>query len=223
MPISAMGTATWLLAETGLLADTRCTIHWSKLPAFSEVFRTPRVRDSLFVKDGQYSRCAGELAVFDLAVDLIGTHAGAAIAHEVCRHATVNGQRSGSNRRTGPSGLAFAGVSERLAAAMRLMEENVEFPLAMHDVAERVGISRRQLERLFATHIGLAPHRHYLKIRIDHARRLIEGTRLPLIDIAIASGFVSASHFSKMFRAIHGMSPQQCRATLPAWVGHGLG
>jgi len=223
VPISAVGTATWLLAQIGLLADTRCTIHWSRLAAFSEMFSKPRIRDSLFVKDGQYSTCAGELAAFDLAVDLIGSHAGVFIAQEVCRHATVEGQRSGSNRQTGPSGLAFAGVSDKLVLAMRIMEENVELPLAMDEVAHRAGVSRRQLERLFATHIGLPPVRHYLRIRVDHARRLLEGTRMPIIDIAIACGFISASHFAKCFRIFNGLSPQQCRATMPAWVGPGLG
>ncbi|CAN7345082.1 GlxA family transcriptional regulator [Mesorhizobium sp. LjNodule214] len=221
--ISAIGTATWLLAQTGLLGDTRCTIHWSRLAAFSEVFHKPRIRDSLFVRDGQYSTCGGELAAFDLAVDLIASHAGAFIAQEVCRHATVEGQRSGSNRQTGPSGLAFAGVSDKLAMAMRIMEENVEVPLSMGDVSDRVGISRRQLERLFAIHVGQPPARHYLGIRVDHAKRLIEGTRMPIIDIAVASGFLSASHFAKCFRIINGFSPQQCRTMVPAWVGPGLG
>ncbi|CDX24357.1 AraC family transcriptional regulator [Mesorhizobium sp. ORS 3324] len=223
VPISAVGTATWLLAQTGLLAGTRCTIHWSRLAAFSEVFDQSCIRDSLFVKDGQFSTCAGELAAFDLAVDLIGGHAGDFIAQEVCRHATVEGQRSGSNRQTGPSGLAFAGVSDKLLMAMRIMEENVEFPLAMDEVAQRAGVSRRQLERLFATHIGLPPVRHYLRIRVDHAKRLLESTRMPIIDIALACGFMSASHFAKCFRAFNGLSPQKCRAMVPTWVGPGLG
>ncbi|MER9177405.1 GlxA family transcriptional regulator [Mesorhizobium sp. M0955] len=221
--ISAVGTATWVLAQTGLLSGKRCTIHWSRLAAFSEVFNKPRISESLFVKDGQYSTCAGELAAFDLAVDLIGSHVGDYIAQEVCRHATVEGQRSGSNRQTGPSGLAFAGVSDKLLMAMRIMEENVETPLAMKKIAQRAGVSRRQLERLFALHVGQPPLRHYLRIRIDHAKRLIEGTRMPIIDIATACGFVSPSHFAKCFRTFNGFSPQQCRTMVPAWVGPGLG
>ncbi|RWE25117.1 MULTISPECIES: GlxA family transcriptional regulator [unclassified Mesorhizobium] len=221
--ISAFGTGTWLLAQTGLLAGTRCTIHWSRLAAFSEVFNQPRIRDSLFVKDGQYSTCAGELAAFDLAVDLIANKAGAFIAQEVCRHATVDGQRSGSNRQTGPSGVAFAGVSECLIAAIRIMEENIESPIAMSDLSKRIGVSRRQLERLFGTYVGSTPGKHYLRLRVDHAKRLIEGTRLPLVDVALASGFVSSSHFSKCFKSIHGISPQQLRLTTPAWIGRGLG
>ncbi|UVC15351.1 GlxA family transcriptional regulator [Mesorhizobium onobrychidis] len=223
VPISAVGTATWLLAQTGLLAGTRCTIHWSRLAAFTEVFSQPQIRDALFVKDGQFSTCAGELAAFDLAVDLIASHVGGFTAQEVCRYATVDGQRSGSNRQTGPSGLAFAGVSDKLLMAMRLMEENVEYPLTMSEVAQRAGVSRRQLERLFAAHVHMPPVRHYLRIRVAHAKRLIEGTSMPIIDIAMACGFLSPSHFAKCFRTFNGLSPQQCRATTPAWVGPGLG
>ncbi|MER9076655.1 GlxA family transcriptional regulator [Mesorhizobium sp. M0904] len=221
--ISALGTATWLLAETGLLADTSCTIHWSRLAAFSEVFRKPRILETLFVKDGQYSTCAGELAAFDLAVDLIASHAGATVAQQVCRHAIVDGQRSGSNRQTAPSGLSYANVSQKLVVAVQTMEANLDNPLSMHAVAHRAGVSRRQLERLFVTHVGVSPAKHYLKVRLDHAKRLIEGTRMPLIDIAIACGFVSSSHFSKCFKVIHGTTPQQCRLEVPAWVGPGLG
>ncbi|TIU44308.1 MAG: helix-turn-helix domain-containing protein, partial [Mesorhizobium sp.] len=102
--------------------------------------------------------------------------------------------------------------------AMRLMEEYVEYPLSMSEVARRVGISRRQLERLFANHVHMPPVRHYLRIRVEHAKRLIEGTSLPIIDIAIACGFISASHFAKCFRTFQGVSPLQCRIALPAWV-----
>lgn len=223
VPVAAVGTATWLLAETGLLAGARCTIHWSRLAAFSEVFAQPRIRDTLFVKDGQFSTCAGELAAFDMAVDLIASHSGAFIAQEVCRHAVVEGQRSGSNRQTGPSGVAFAGVSEKLLRAMRIMEENIEYPLAMSEVARRAGLSKRQLERLFSMQVGMTPLRHYLRLRTDHAKRLIEGTRMPIIDVAMACGFISPSHFAKCFRIFNGVPPQQCRAMVPAWVGPGLG
>ncbi|WP_442921234.1 helix-turn-helix domain-containing protein [Mesorhizobium sp. Cs1299R1N1] len=93
----------------------------------------------------------------------------------------------------------------------------------MSDISKRIGVSRRQLERLFGTYVGTTPAKHYLSLRVDHAKRLIEGTRLPLVDVAMASGFVSSSHFSKCFRNLHGVSPQQLRLTVPAWIGRGLG
>ena len=156
-------------------------------------------------------------------MDLVGSHAGNFIAQEVSRYATVAGQRSGSNRQTGPAGMAFAGVDDKLVMALRIMEENVERPLSLGKVAKLCGISRRQLERLFATHLGTSPLRHYLQVRVEHARRLIEGTHMGLIDIAVACGFQSASHFSKCFKLVFGTSPSQCRLDVPAWIEPGLG
>lgn len=177
--------------------------------------------------DPRTSGCAHEAAEYVLRIVIpIVIQIGPRNQKKANRNSSIGSQaipRSGSNRQTGPSGLAFAGVSDKLVAAMRVMEENVEVPFSMGEVANLVGVSRRQLERLFAAHIGLPPVRHYLKIRVDHAKRLIEGTRMPLIDIAVACGFMSASHFSKCFREYHGTSPQQCRIGVPTWVGPGLG
>ena len=211
----ALGTATRLLAQTG------CSGYPAPFIGRGCGFRGFTSRAFVIPVAGWPYQPAPVNWAFDLAVDLIGSRG--LHRSEVCRHATVEGQRSGSNRQTGPSGLAFAGVSDKLAMGMRIMEENVEIPLSMSEVADRVGISRRQLERLFAIHIGQPPARHYLRVRVDQAKRLIEGTRMPIIDIAIACGFMSASHFAKCFRIINGFSPQQCRTMVPAWVGPGLG
>ena len=220
--MSAIGTAAWLFAQVGLLRESRCTIHWSKLAAFSEIFDQSEVLDALFVREGQITTCAGELAAFDLSVELIGSHAGQDVALEVCRYSTVEGQRSGSNRQACPAGLTFSCVSESTIAAMRAMEQHIEHPLTSLELSRRVGLSYRQLQRLFALHIGMTPGRYYLNLRLDHARRLVEGTRLPLVDIAIACGFVSASHFSKCFKSMHGVTPQELRLKIPGWIGPGI-
>ncbi|MBM2716023.1 AraC family transcriptional regulator [Mesorhizobium caraganae] len=123
VPISAFGTATWLLARTGLLAGTRCTIHWSRLAAFAEVFNQPRISDSLFVKDGQYSTCAGELAAFDLAVDLIGSHA------ERGRYAARSEPRKPERRRTGYAPAAFPFSDSFSGQPCRLRGEGGRLPL----------------------------------------------------------------------------------------------
>lgn len=119
--------------------------------------------------------------------------------------------------------VRIRGREREPCCAIRVMEENIEFPLSMTELSQRIGLSRRQLERVFVTHIGNTPAKHYLKLRVDRAKRLIECTRLPLVDIAMASGFVSVPHFSKCFRMIHRISPRQLRLTLPAWVGRGIG
>lgn len=209
--ITAIGTATWLLAQAGLLKDTRCTIHWSRLAAFSETFKESHTCNALFVLDGQFSTCAGEFAAFDLALDLVARHTNTNICREVGRYANAATRRSGCERQTSPAGLAFAGASRKLAAALQLMEDNIEHPLNLTKLAELCNISKRQLERLFQEQVRTSPSRHYKRVRLEHARRLIEGTNLSLTEVAIACGFQSASHFSKCFRALHDAAPSDCR------------
>ncbi|RJT24185.1 GlxA family transcriptional regulator [Mesorhizobium waimense] len=209
--ITAIGTATWLLAHAGLLKDTRCTIHWSQMAAFSETFKDTNMCNALFVRGEKFSTCAGELAAFDFALDLMSRHISADVCKDVCRYATAVTRRSGHDRQTTPAGLAVAGVSTKLAAAINLMEDNIEFPLDLAKLSKLCKISTRQLERLFMEHVGSSPAKHYRRIRLEHARRLVEGTSLSLTEIAIACGFMSASHFSKCFREMYGAAPSHCR------------
>lgn len=210
--ITGIGTAAWLLAQAGLLTDTRCTIHWSRLAAFSETFKESGTCNALFVTDGQFSTCAGELAAFDLALELVAAHAGASICREVCRYATAADRRPGGDRQVSPAGLAFAGVNKKVTAALHLMEENVEFPLTVTKLGKLCKLSNRQLERLFQEHLRTSPARHYKRVRLEHARRLVDGTSLSILEVAIACGFQSASHFSKCFRDLYGVAPRDCKA-----------
>ncbi|CDX53602.1 AraC family transcriptional regulator [Mesorhizobium plurifarium] len=209
--ITAIGTATWFLAQAGLLTDTLCTIHWSQIAAFAETFRDANVCNALFVRDGKISTCAGEVAAFDLALDLVTRYAGADIIKEVCRYTTVVNRRSGRERQTSPAGLAFASANRKLATALHLMEDNIEVPLDLAQLAKLCKSSIRQLERLFMEHVGTSPAKHYKQIRLEHARRLVEGTGLSLTEVAIACGFASASHFTKCFKELYGATPNRCR------------
>lgn len=89
------------------------------------------------------------------------------------------------------------------------MESSLEEPLSLERIAEVVEISRRQLERLFETYLRTSPHKYYVKLRLDRGRQLLEATNKPIIEIAIACGFVSASHISKRYRLQHRRSPQK--------------
>ena len=88
-----------------------------------------------------------------------------------------------------------------------LMEQSIERPLAMNEFAAKVALSDRQLERLFCKHLGSTPTRHYLSIRLEHACQLLRQTSMPVLAVAIASGFNSASHFSKSYFQHFGHSP----------------
>ncbi|WP_201413782.1 GlxA family transcriptional regulator [Mesorhizobium sp. J8] len=209
-PLVALGTATWLLAECGVLDDSACTIHWDKRAALAETFARLLVTDRLFVREAQLATCAGEFASFDLVMDMISEQLGKDVALAVCRHTTAGHWRSASDRQWTITASQTV-ISKALADIIRIMEEHVEDPLPLHDIARCVGRSRRQIERLFARCVSSSPMRYYMTLRLARAKRLIQQTDLPIVEIAIACGFASASHFSKCFRQIYGCNPSACR------------
>ncbi|MER8550448.1 DJ-1/PfpI family protein [Mesorhizobium sp. M1169] len=128
VPIAALGTATWLLAESGLLTDTACTIHWDKRAAFSETFGHLQVTDRLFVRDTHLVTCAGEFASFDLVIELISERLGRDTALAVCRHTTAGHWRPASDRQW-TINAGETGICKPLAEVIRIMEEHIEDPL----------------------------------------------------------------------------------------------
>jgi len=219
VPIYALGTATWVLAEAGLLHNgARCTIHWSKLAALSENFRDLVAEDVLFVQHGNLTTCAGEFAAFDLAVEIIEERLGSDLACRVCEQLTADRWRDGGSCQSIPSGLRYAGAAEKVIRIAKLMEKNIEDPLSLEDLAGRVSLSRRQVERLFEKHLHTTPLRHYLSLRMRKAKQLLEMTSMPVIEVAVACGFVSSSHFAKAFKDHFRMPPSKTRTTLGAFA-----
>ncbi|MCS5516722.1 helix-turn-helix domain-containing protein [Pseudomonas qingdaonensis] len=89
------------------------------------------------------------------------------------------------------------------------MGANLEEPLSQVQLAQYVGLSRRQIERLFQSQLGTTPVRYYLELRITESRRLLQHSDLALIDVALACGFVSPSHFSKCYTSFYGYGPSK--------------
>jgi transcriptional regulator GlxA family with amidase domain len=91
------------------------------------------------------------------------------------------------------------------------MEANLEEPMSLDELAQHVGLSRRQLERLFQKHLRCVPTRYYLELRLARARQLLLQTSMSIVDVAFACGFVSAPHFSKCYRDFYGIPPRDER------------
>jgi len=94
---------------------------------------------------------------------------------------------------------------------LQLMRSNIEEPLSIEELANLAGISRRQVERQFQTHIGVSPSRYYLDLRIAQARRLLTQSGESIANIAFACGFVSPTHFSHCYKDYFGIAPSQSR------------
>jgi transcriptional regulator GlxA family with amidase domain len=212
LTIYALGTATWLLADAALLDRVRCTIHWGRLAALSEKFHDLVVDDALFVRDGRVVTCAGEFAAFDLAVDLVHERCGANLSRSICQHVTADRWREGGSCQAMPPGLRYGNTNKKLLQVLQLMEKNLEDPLSLEEIASKVSLSPRQIERLFERHLSSTPWQHYVGVRLARARQLLELTAMPVTDIAVACGFVSTSHFSKRFRDHFKLSPSKLRA-----------
>ena len=94
---------------------------------------------------------------------------------------------------------------------IELMENNLEEPIGLDELAVFVDVSRRQLERMFLKYLNCSPSRYYLKLRLDRARQLLKQSSMPIVEISTACGFVSTPHFSRCYRKHIGISPRDER------------
>ena len=146
-----------------------------------------------------------------MMLQVIGEREGRALANDVSEqflHPRIRDARD--SQRMAIQGRLGA-ANERLIAAVELMEAANDEPRPVHAIAATVGLSPRQLERLFARYLGASPSRHYMKIRLERARAMLLQTTKPILDIAVAAGFTSASHFSRCYRAAYGRKPSDER------------
>lgn len=209
--LGGLCTGAWVLAEAGLLENKRCAIHWENLPGFTERFPEVMARNCLFEVDQNIYTCAGGTAALDMMLYLIGASLGENVVAKVCEQCLIDRTRRAEERQRLPIGARIGVQNPRLLSIIELMEANVAEPLSLAEISQYTGISRRHVERLFRQHLGRSPARYYLDVRLERARRLLRHSNLPIVEVAIASGFVSASHFSKRYRDRYGVSPQADR------------
>lgn len=209
--IGGLCTAAFLLAAAGLLKGKRCAIHWENLPGFAENFPDIDVYADLYEMDGNTWTCAGGTAALDMMLSMIEKDLGEDLVNRVCEQALTDRVRNPNDRQRLPLRARLGVQNAKVLSIIEFMEANIAEPLQLVEIADYVGLSRRQIERLFQQHMGRSPARYYLEIRLDRARHLLMQSTMAVVDVAIACGFVSASHFSKCYREMYGKSPLQER------------
>ncbi|AEW14932.1 Transcriptional regulator containing an amidase domain and an AraC-type DNA-binding HTH domain [Brucella suis bv. 2] len=210
--VGGLCTGAHILAAAGLLSGRRCAIHWENLPGFSEAFPKAEVYADLFEVDSNLYTCAGGTASLDMMLKLIGDDFDANLVNKICEQALTDRVRSPQDRQRLPLRARLGIQNSKVLTIIEMMEANLSEPQALINVAHTIGLSRRQVERLFRQEMGRSPARYYLEIRLDRARHLLLQSSMPVVEVAVACGFVSASHFSKCYRELYGRSPQQERA-----------
>ncbi len=207
--IGAICCGAYVLAEAGLLSGKSCALHWEYHDAFMEDHPEVDLKPSVFVKDGRYFSASGGAAATDLALSIIEDDHGEELARQAAEglvYASVrtehDGQRFSLNGRIGIR-------NPRLAKAVELMETQLDEPLRTSDIAAEVGLSTRQLERLTGRYLNCSPKKYRMEARLARARHLLRQTDMSVINVAMACGFTSPSHFSKCYRARFGETPYQ--------------
>jgi len=214
--IASLCTGAHVLAEARLLDDKRCVIHWENYPSFAERFAGAAVRTGLFEIDGAIHTCAGGAASFDMMLHLIRSDFGEAVVAGVCEQAIVDRIRSSEDLQRMPFAPRAVKHHPVVARLIERMQETLADPLPVEALMSDIGLTRRQIERLFRNELGQSPGKFYMKLRLERAKLLLQQTKKPIVEVAIACGFSSASHFSTSYRDAYGGSPHQARAGKPA-------
>ncbi len=195
------------LAKAGLLEGRRFTLHWENHPGFIESF--PKLTPSLnrFELDGRLMTCGGGAASTDMMLSIIAQDHGddfAAVVSDMCLRTVLPGVAP--EQRSSMAAL-MSSRNPVLIATVALMNQHLDDPLSMDDLAEAAGYSRRHLERLFREALGKTPGDFYRALRLDRGRNLLSTTNMTLLEVATACGYATVSHFSKSFRARFGTAP----------------
>ena len=207
VPLGALCTGGYALARAGLLEKYRATIHWENLSALREEFPRILLNDQLFTIDRDRFTCSGGVAPLDLMLHLVKSKLGARVSQLISEQFIVDRVRNDRDRQYVPLRAQIGVSHETLIRVAQLMEQNIEKPLSLDEIAAATQLSRRQIERLFKRHLNCVPKRYYLQMRLRRARELLLQTSMPIIDITAACGFQSSPHFSRCYRAQFGCPP----------------
>jgi len=206
--IGAICTGTYMMAAAGLLDDRRCTIHWENIDGLAEEFPLLEITNELFEIDDTRITCSGGTASLDMILYLIGQVHGQTLAAQVSDQFIHDRIRDPSDRQRMELRSRLGVSHPKLLAVVDYMEQGLEEPLSQTALAQKANLSTRQLERLFRKYLSTTPTRYYLNLRLARARQLLRQTSMSILSIALACGFVSASHFSKCYREVYGRTPR---------------
>ena len=209
--IGALCTAAEVIATAGLLDGRRCTIHWENRASFEEDHPEIELTPTIYAIDANRYTATGGTASTDLMLALIARRHGIELANLVADqmiHTAIRSDRD-EQRLSIPTRIGVR--HPRLAGVIRRMEAGIEDPVSPAILAEDAGMSTRQLERLFRRYLGRSPKRYYMELRLAKARGLLQQTEMSVINVALACGFASPSHFSKCYRAFYKTTPYRER------------
>ncbi len=213
LKMAGLCTAGYTLAKAGLLDGKKATIHWENQDSFSEEFQEVELTKSVFVIDGNRMTTAGGTSSIDLMLKLIADDHGEELANAVADQLIYSSIRTDQDTQRLSVPTRIGVRHPKLSQVIQMMETNIEEPISPSLLAKEVGMSTRQLERLFRRYLNRSPKRYYMELRLQKARNLLMQTDMSVINVALACGFASPSHFSKCYRAHYDTTPYRERGS----------
>ncbi|MEM9969214.1 MAG: GlxA family transcriptional regulator [Pseudomonadota bacterium] len=213
LTVGGLCTAAYTLAKAGLLDGRKATIHWENQDSFAEEFQEVDLTKSVFVIDGNRLTTAGGTSSIDLMLKLIADDHGEELANAVADQLIYSSIRTDQDTQRLSVPTRIGVRHPKLSQVIQMMEGNIEEPISPSHLAKDVGMSTRQLERLFRRYLNRSPKRYYMELRLQKARNLLMQTDMSVINVALACGFASPSHFSKCYRAHYNTTPYRERGS----------
>ena len=211
--IGGLCTAAYPMSKAGLLDEKKATIHWENQDSFAEEFLEVELTKTVFVCDGNRYTTAGGTSSIDLLLKIIADDHGEELANAVADQMIYSSIRTDQDTQRLSVPTRIGVRHPKLSKVIQMMEINIEEPMSPSILAKDVGMSTRQLERLFRRYLDRSPKRYYMELRLQKARNLLMQTDMSVINVALACGFASPSHFSKCYRAHYDTTPYRERGS----------
>ncbi|WP_136439349.1 GlxA family transcriptional regulator [Pacificoceanicola onchidii] len=203
----ALGGGASLLASVGLTQGQKIASHWQTALALQEVHPDTEFTQSVFELSEKVISCPGGAATLDLFLTLVAQQNDDDVAQAAAASLICSNIRDKHNEQTMALSCRFGHLNKHMTMAIERIHSSIEMPLSSGEIASEIGVSTRQLERLFSKHLRMSPKTYINKIRLEYARTLLQQTRLSVMEIALATGFQNTSHFSKLYKNRFAVTP----------------
>jgi transcriptional regulator GlxA family with amidase domain len=208
-------TGTFALAKSNLIGDRTVCVNWNVVDVFQRMFPAVNTRtDMLFVDEGDLITCAGSTAAIDLGLYLISRHCGTDKARQAVRHMILQSSRPAKMPQPHFAAELRGCNDVRVQQAVHFMTQRIDEPPSVDAAARYVGVSSRQLERIFHQSVGVTPKAMQLRLRLRYAQWLLLSSHRSIMDIAFDCGFADAAHFSREYRGYFHTRPSDLRKQL---------
>lgn len=204
-------TGSYILAAAGLLDGYSATIHWENHDSYREAFRNVTVVEELYDVDRNRFSCSGGLSGLDMMLHLVRQQHGADLAAAISDQLIYPSAREGSEPQRLSLQSRYGVANANVLQSIEIMQSEFEHPLPIPELARRVHISERELERLFRHHLDTTPLAFYRRLRLEKAQLLLQQTSFSITNIALRCGFASTAHFSRSYSRHFGYPPRQER------------